>query len=291
MPDVNAAPMPRLAPEGPVFNGQPCGQFPEFDGQCSFPDGLAFRRKLGLLVPATNTSMEHELWHIIARNREQLEGVGLHTVPVSTPRPLFGNPAELQAYQRQFLEGLQAAVAMALLAQPEYLIMGMSLEHILPELGEIRALMAEVEMHAGLSCATWHDAAAMALRKLNVRRIGLLTPFEAEGNRNAERMFGALGAEVICSFGFACSHAMHIAHIPDVAKERAITELLARPEHRLDAIVQCGTNMSLSAVSERLEPRLGIPVLGINAVTFWYALRENGFNAPLQGGGMLLSEC
>ena len=45
-------------------------------------------------------------------------------------------------------------------------------------------------------------------------------------------------------------------------------ELLATTDNKLDAIVQCGTNMSLIDVSERLEPVLGIPILGINAVTF-----------------------
>ncbi len=43
-------------------------------------------------------------------------------------------------------------------------------------------------------------------------------------------------------------------------------------------------------VAERLEPMLGLPILGINPVTFWYALRENGFEGPLQGGGQLLHE-
>lgn len=67
-------------------------------------------------------------------------------------------------------------------------------------------------------------------------------------------------------------------------------ELLAPRENRLDAIVQCGTNMSLAQVAERLEPELGIPIIGINAATFWYALRENGFTAPLTGAGRLLRE-
>jgi maleate isomerase len=48
--------------------------------------------------------------------------------------------------------------------------------------------------------------------------------------------------------------------------------------------------MSSIAVTERLEPVIGIPILGINTVTFWYALRENGFHSPLAGGGRLLQE-
>jgi maleate isomerase len=93
---------------------------------------------------------------------------------------------------------------------------------------------------------------------------------------------------VVASVGFSCANALHIAHVPDWAKERAILELLATDANALDAVVQCGTNMSLIDVSERLEPVLGIPILGINATTFWYALRENGFEAPLEGSGMLL---
>ncbi len=43
--------------------------------------------------------------------------------------------------------------------------------------------------------------------------------------------------------------------------------------------------VSLIDVSEKLEPVVGIPILGINAVTFWYALRENGFEGAMIGAG------
>ena len=77
---------------------------------------------------------------------------------------------------------------------------------------------------------------------------------------------------------------------PDRAKETAALELLATGENQLDAIVQCGTNMRLLEVIEKLEPVVGIPILGVNTVLFWYAVRENGFNSPLTGGGRLLRE-
>jgi maleate isomerase len=94
---------------------------------------------------------------------------------------------------------------------------------------------------------------------------------------------------VVTSFGFACGNVQHIAHIPDSAKERAVMEM-ATELNKLDAIVQCGTNMSMINVTEKLEPVLNIPILGINAVSFWFALREAGFSDPLVGGGRLLRE-
>ncbi len=42
--------------------------------------------------------------------------------------------------------------------------------------------------------------------------------------------------------------------------------------------------------SNHLHRNVGIPILGINAVTFWYALRENGFEGALVGAGRLLRE-
>jgi maleate isomerase len=48
--------------------------------------------------------------------------------------------------------------------------------------------------------------------------------------------------------------------------------------------------MSMTAVTEELEPQLGIPILGINATLLWYALRENGFNTPVLHAGRLLRE-
>ena len=275
-----------------IHNGAIARSFGEVDAARTHPDVRSFRRKFGLLIPATNTSMEHELWSIVWKNQgpQGLRGVGIHTSPVLTPRPALETEEDVLRYKQQFLGGLKAAIDAAVLAEPDYMIMGMSLEHILRGIDEIRAPMREIEAYSGRKWATWHDAAPAALRKFGARRLGLLTPFDANANESAIRMFEDLGFEVVASVGFACATAVDIARVPDWAKEKAILELLATRENRVDAIVQCGTNMSLVDVAERLEPVIGIPILGINAVTFWHALRENGFREPLGGGGRLLRE-
>jgi maleate isomerase len=288
LPSRDAPPMPSLAPPGVIHDGAPAAGFEEIGLARGYPDVRSFRRKFGLLVPATNTSMEHELWSILCRNA--VPGVGLHTANVNTPRPRFSDAAELEDYRRQFLGGLAAAVDQALLAEPHALIMGMSLEHIVSGIDQVRAPVVEMETRSGLSIAAWHDAAAAALAQFGAKRIGLLTPFDRAGNNNAARMFEELGFTVVSSLGFSCALALHIAHVPDWAKEKAILEALATPKNKLDAVVQCGTNMSLIQVSERLEPLIGIPVIGINAALLWYALREHGISEPLHGAGRLLRE-
>jgi maleate isomerase len=291
LPDVNQSTLNTISSDRFVKNGE---LYPDiqFDNTNGFPDSLSFKRKFGLLIPVTNTVMEHELWRIIFNNQgpEGLDGVGIHTANIQTPGVNIQNEADLAEFKNIFINGLNTAINQSLLAQPEYLIMGMSLEHILYGIDELRSLMDGIAANNKLSWATWHDAADAALKKYKAKRIGLMAPFIKKGNDNAIKMFEDLGYEVVVSFGFGCGDLVDIAHIPDSLKEEVIIKHLATPENKLDAILQLGTNMSMVHISEKLESEIGIPILGINAVTFWYALRENGFQNPIQKASRLLRE-
>lgn len=58
LPDVNVPPMPVLAPPGVVHNGRKAENFGEIDLSGGYPDVRSFRRKVWLIIPATNTSMD-----------------------------------------------------------------------------------------------------------------------------------------------------------------------------------------------------------------------------------------
>jgi maleate isomerase len=289
LPDVNTSSNSSIKPGRFILVGKPVTDF-ALGTFRHFPDAKSFKRKFGLLIPATNTSMEFELWSIIFKNSLVLEGIGIHTTNIITPKFKISTEEDLEAYKIQFIDGLQNAITNSTLAQPEYLIMGMSLEHIIYGLSEIRNVMDKVEKQFPYAWATWHDAADAGLKKYKAKRIGLISPFNEKGNSNAKKMFEDMGYEVVATFGFDCTNLNDIAHIPDSAKEEAILKYLATSDNKLDAVVQLGTNMSMINVAEEVEPKIGIPILGINAVTFWYALRENGFNDPVIKSGRLLRE-
>jgi maleate isomerase len=48
--------------------------------------------------------------------------------------------------------------------------------------------------------------------------------------------------------------------------------------------------MSVLTLAEKLEPQLGIPILGINSVLLWHALRETGITSRAHGAGTLLRD-
>ncbi len=56
IPNVNAPPMPALAAPGVIHNGKKAENFGEINSSLGYPDVRSFRRKFGLIIPATNTS-------------------------------------------------------------------------------------------------------------------------------------------------------------------------------------------------------------------------------------------
>jgi maleate isomerase len=281
-PDVDSGyPVAKLIDK----SGVEVENFPRCDG---FPDTRSHRLKLGVLVPATNCMVESEMWDIIVRNHDVLAGVGIHTTNILTPAPKFGNAEELENYKQIFNTNLVEAAETALLAEPQYMVVAFSMEHFYSDLEKNAAQPKLVEQRTGLGVATWSKAADAALRKLGARRIGLLCPFDPQGLGNAIGFFENLGYEVISAAGLGCASGTDVGHVPDAYKEKVIREKLI--EGGVDAIAICGTNLASLALAEKLEPELGIPIVGINSALLWYALRENGITAPLLGASRLLRD-
>ena len=56
----------------------------------------------------------------------------------------------------------------------------------------------------------------------------------------------------------------------------------------VDAIVQVGTNLAAIEICAEAERWLGKPVLAINAITYWDALRRSGIEDSIHGCGLVL---
>ena len=58
----------------------------------------------------------------------------------------------------------------------------------------------------------------------------------------------------------------------------------------VDAIVQAGTNLSMTRLAGEAERQLNKPVIAINTAIYWYALRSNGIDDVVDGFGTLLTD-
>jgi maleate isomerase len=139
----------------------------------------------------------------------------------------------------------------------------------------------------GLGVSTGASACRAALELYGAKRLAVLTPYQPVGDKQVIRFFGEAGYEVIRLRGLRCSSATAIAEVREDGLVKLLRELDG-PD--VEAIVQVGTNLSMVRLADEAERWLEKPVLAINAVTLWHALRAAGIGDRLPGFGSLLRE-
>ena len=135
--------------------------------------------------------------------------------------------------------------------------------------------------------ATPSHSAMLALKELGARRIGMLAPYVEPVTRAVVNCFEAENFEVMspCCLGLEDDD-----EITRVSPDK-IVELAERvcPADAEAMFLSCTALRSIGVI-EKLESRLGIPVLSSNQVMFWRSMRAAGCDFRPDGFGRLLSE-
>lgn len=239
-------------------------------------DILGYRARIGIVVPSTNTSCQPE------SERLRPKGVTNHLARISiTERPLTSEQAFLEHVQAM-RDGMRGAIDQVMTCKPDHLIMGVALEAFWGGSDAAEALQAELTERAGVGVSMGSTATRRALEKLGAKRIAVLTPHQPRGDEQVRRYYESAGFEVKRLIGLKCASPILIAH---TTPQQVIGALRELDGDDIDAIVQVGTNLAAIDTCAMAERWLGKPVLAINAVTYWDALRRCGIDDPLPGIG------
>jgi len=239
------------------------------------------RAVFGVIVPSTNTVVEHDYW------TAGIGGVAYRAGSMHIPNPVMGDDEDFKGLLGQIRASIDTAVRDVLTAEPDRMVMGMSAETFWGGIEGNAAFERRLREHTGLPVTTGASACRAALRELGCRRISVFSPSQPIADKEVGRFFTEAGFDVAAITGLRCPTAMDIARVPDERLREVVAELDG-PD--VEAIVQVGTNLSFVALSERLEAELGKPVVAINAATLWHALREHGIDDRVEGHGSLLRE-
>jgi maleate isomerase len=196
--------------------------------------------------------------------------------------------ANFEALLAQIRGSIRVAIRDVMTCKPDSLIMGMSSETFWGGVKGNAEFIERVKVQSGLVVSTGASACRAALERHGVRRIAVLSPYQPISDREVTRYFEEAGFTVVRFKGLRCPTATSIAEVPEAQLLPIIRDELNGPD--VDAIVQVGTNLSMVRLADEAEPWLGKPVLAINAVTLWHALRANGIPDQMRGFGSLLRE-
>jgi maleate isomerase len=235
--------------------------------------GLGWRAAIGLVVLATDQTMEHEFRALI-----NLPGVAFYESRVFNDPEI--RPDTLRAI------GPRIAPSVALILPGLKLdVVAFGCTSATMTLGE-EAVFAEIhKIHSGVACTTPVTAALAAFRALGAKSIGLLTPYAPAINASLVESFRARGIDVASTATFDRRDDRDAARISVASIEAGIVRLAKAP--RVETIFVSCTSLRVAEAAARFERLAGVPVTSSNHAMAWHCLRLAGVNEALPAAGRL----
>jgi maleate isomerase len=241
-------------------------------------DTYGYRGKIGIVLPSVNTVVETESAPLCPR------GVSHHVARILVAeRPLTSDQAFFD-HMAMMRSGVVDALDLVATCKPTHMIMAVALEAFWGGLAAATKLQEDLETHTGLGVSMGGSATTAALKAFDVKRIGILTPHMPIGDEQVQRYFEEAGYDVVKLIGMKRGSPLKIATTTEDEVRSALHELASAD---IEAIVQVGTNLPFTAMGLGAERWLGKPVLAINTVTYWDALRRMGVTDKLYGHGLV----
>ncbi|KLU24951.1 Asp/Glu racemase [Caballeronia mineralivorans PML1(12)] len=241
----------------------------------SLDEGIARRAAIGLVVLATDHTIEYEWRRMVA-----LDGVAFYESRIA-------NSAEITAETLALMDG-RIRAAVELIRPGEHLdVVAFGCTSASAVLGEERVFERIREARPGIACTTPITAARIALAALGARRVALLTPYERPINDAMSRYLRARGVDVVSVGSFEHRDDNEVARIDRASLEHAVLELGRDPG--VDAVFVSCTSLRLVDAMADIEAKLGKPVLSSNHALAWHALRLGNVEDRLPQFGRLFT--
>lgn len=258
----------------PARDGRPPG----------YDNVIGARARFGVIIPSTNTVVEHDFHRIGA----SLPGVSFHYGRMYIANPSLDSDEAFEELLGQIRESIDVAVRDVVTANVSSMLMGMSAETFWGGVAGNAAFERRTgERSGGRAVSTGAASCRAALEAFGVERIAVFSPYQPVADRQVGEYFTEAGFSVAAITGLRCPSATAIAEV-GAARIGEIVDQIDGDD--VEAIVQVGTNLSFVGQAARLERELGKPVIAINVATLWHALRSNGIDDRLTGFGRLAAE-
>jgi maleate cis-trans isomerase len=234
-------------------------------------------RHFGVLIPATNTTVEIEYNRLLPPNLQAHAGRLGKGGGKGGDSPFSPSLDADLAYQSRMLG--QAKVEVLALAQTSASLFDDGYD------AKARGLMTA---GAGVPALTSAEAIGQALQALGITRIGLVSPYSEQVIARAKRYYEeGYGVSVVAMEGFGATDAYAIGGLSAEHATEAFRRI-DRPE--IEALVVPGGNFPTMRFVAGWEYRFGKPVITTNQAALWAMLRIMGVSAPLPGLGRLLEQ-
>ncbi len=239
----------------------------------------AERKRIGLLVPARNRTMEDDFSGWMPRS------VALHTMRMYFPPT---EPPTMEERLQLMDDQVAESARLLTLVRPDVVAFGCTSGSFLHGLGWDQKMIEEIEMvSGGIPTVATARCVVDALNELGVKRIAAASPYPPEINERLKKYLGDAGFDVV-NFDYEDGRKVGNVDLFDLDVVYELGKRVDRTE--AEAIFISCTNLRAASIIERLEKETGKPVVTSNQATFWACLRKLGIDESIPGAGKLLRE-
>jgi maleate isomerase len=224
--------------------------------------GIARRAAIGLVVLATDHTIEHEWRQLLRQPGVAFYESRLENSPDITPARLV----EIEAR-------IAPAVSLLLPGEPLH-VAAFGCTSASMVIGEERVFARIREARPDIACTTPITAAVAALKALQTPRIALLTPYIRSINDFMRDYIEARGIAVTRIASFEHADDNEVARIDAHSLCMAIEQLARHAD--VDAVFVSCTSLRVASLVPQLEAASGKPVISSNFAMAWHALRLAG---------------
>ncbi|HUF44275.1 MAG TPA: aspartate/glutamate racemase family protein [Aestuariivirgaceae bacterium] len=222
--------------------------------------GIASRGRIGLIVLATDYTIEHE-WRAVF---DAVPGVALYQSRIFNDSTI--TPETLRAMEPRI-----TAAADLILPGSELDVVAYGCTSASMAIGEDKVFDKIRAVRPNARCTTPITGAFAAFRALGARRIGVLTPYRADVNVIVADYIRGRGFEVPVFGSFNEENDGIVARISPASIKAGIEAIAARAE--IDAVFVSCTSVRLAQAAAAIEAEIGLPVTSSNHAMAWHALR------------------
>lgn len=245
-------------------------------------DILGYRHKLAIIAPSPNTVVQPEMDAMRPR------GVTNHFGRIFLRDVHVGGDQDFSQLMTDIRAAMDESIDSVMTAQPDRVVLGISSEAFWGGVEGSRKLEADMlALTGGVPVTMASNAIVDALTQVyGARRVSILTPYMPVADEQVRRFLTESGLDVVRIIGLRCASPTQIAQVPPETLREHMTELAATD---CEAVIQIGTNLPFARLAGEAEFWLRKPVLAINTVIYWHALRASGIADQMDGFGSLLA--
>ncbi|MFQ6024485.1 MAG: Asp/Glu racemase, partial [Acidiferrobacterales bacterium] len=236
-------------------------------------DGIGYRARIGLIVLATDQTIEYEFRRIM-----NLPGVALYESRIYNAPTI--SPESLQDMERGIAKATEVIMPSLPLDVVTYACTSGAMV-----IGDDKVRARIWEARPGVACTTPMAATFAAFKALHARRICFIAPYVDEICRSMRRYILDNGFGVPVMGSWNLEDDTKVACISENTIGQTVLEL-GSSDH-VDAVFLACTSLRLADRVEALEQELGKPVTSSNHALAWHCLRLAGYKDTVSGFGRL----